>query len=212
MANIGYAGTGTNPPINMTGIGSLRAAQVEAPGFEMGRSARSFVGGMTLKAGGIAGVVDTPTTTGPMILFNSSSQGQGGRVLVVKKISAWYASASMGVYGFSTFGGVTPSVLATPLVANGATNFRVAATRGYGTSLAFIDVAKTVAQPTWMLLGGMTTTSQTVMGNGYIVDLSAHPFIVPPLFAFACGVIADTTGSGLFGLSLAWDEVEATLP
>ncbi len=157
-------------------------------------------------------MVDLPTTTGPIILFNSSPAGQGAKVLVIKRVSACYASGTEGAAGFGLFGGVTPSVLATPLTAN-STGCSVQATRGYGTSVAFVGVAKAIATGTaWQHLGGIVTLAATLTGNGYSAETASHPFVVPPLFAFSFGVLSDLGTTAKYLLTVAWDECEATLP
>ncbi len=87
-------------------------------------------------------------------------------------------------------------------------------TRGYGTPYGLIAAAKTIAQPTWMLLGGIAHGAATTMSIGYSVELSGHPFIVPPLFALAFGVLSGlgTSSDTVWMTSVAWDEIEAVLP
>ncbi|MES2342313.1 MAG: hypothetical protein V4597_11590 [Pseudomonadota bacterium] len=209
-------GSGSGLVGELSNLGDDRMAQLEAPGFEMGRSGRSFVGGHSLIAGAISPVSDLPTTTAPMVLFNSAPT-TGNKCLVVKRLSFSYStSGTISAFGSVLFAGVTPSKLATALVANGATNFRTQATRGTGTALGFVDVAKTIAQPTWQLLGGIVHGAETTMSIGYTVDLSSHPYVVQPQFALAFGVLSaiDTVGATtpLYILSVAWDECEATLP
>ena len=131
VATIQQVGTGSEVELQATRLQSLRLAQLEPPGFELCRAGRSFVGGMTLKAGGVVPVVDLPTITGPFLLFNAYPSG--GKVFAVKRVSIFFCSGTVPASGYTLFGGVTPSVLATPLVANGATNFRTQAKRGYGT-------------------------------------------------------------------------------
>lgn len=195
----------------MSNLGSQRVAQLEAPGYEMSRVGRSFVGGTTLVAGAIVPVVDLPTTTGPLILFNSNSDG--GDVLVIKRISMSYGSGTLGGYGSTLFAGVTPSKIATALTSNGASNFRTQALRGTGTPKGFVDVAKTIPAGTcWCLLGGIAHGAATTTSIGYTVDVSHHPFIVPPGFALTVGTLADTGTSAKYIYSIVWDEVPAVLP
>ena len=216
VSTITYLAPGTNLPTQFTNLGSLRVAQVESPGLEMARSGRSFVGGTTLVAGGIVPVVDLPTTTGNFELFNSSQAGAGQKSLVVKRISVFWASGTLTATGFGVFAAVTPSVLATAMTANDVTNFRTQCVRGPATPapLGFVGVAKT--NPTgcaWMHLGGVSVVANdNHAGPGYSVDISAHPFIVPPLFALNVGVLGDTGTTAKYGFSLYWDEVEMTLP
>ena len=211
VAAIAAVNTGTEQEEQMTRLGSLRFAQLEQAGYEMGRTARAFVGGITLVAGGIAPVVDYPTTTGPIVLYNSNPGG--GKNYHIKRVSGAYASGTEGAAGFGLFGGVTPLPLATPLVANGATNFRTQATRGYGVCSGYIDVAKTIAAGTaWMHLGGIVTLAATVTGAGYTVDVSGLGLIVPPTYAFTWGVLGDTGSTAKFVLSVAWDEIDGDLP
>jgi hypothetical protein len=217
VTTISYAGTGTSQANQMTSLASIRVAQVEAPGLEASRSGRSFVGGTSLVAGGVVPVVDLPTTTGPFILFNSSSAGGGQKHLVVKRISCFWASGTPVATGFGLFAGVTPSVLATALTANGATNFATQCTRGTSppTAFGFVDVAKTIPSGTaWMHLGGTSAsiTAAATAGPGYSVDLTAHPFIVPPLFALTIGALGALGTSFKLGFSVAWDEMELILP
>ncbi len=106
-------------------------------------------------------------------------------------------------------------MLATPLTANGATNFATQAVRGSGPPpLGFVDVAKTIPTGTaWIVLGGVSVLGNTnTVGPSYTVDISAHPFIVPPLFALTVGVLAPLGTSAKWGISLAWDEQEMVLP
>ncbi len=206
---------GSNPQAGFTNLQSERVAQAEAPGFELARSARSYSGGLTAATNCIVPVVDLPTVLGPMVLFNSQPAGQGNKVLVVKRVSAAFSGTTAlveGAAGFGIFAGVTPSVLATPLVANG-TGIKVQATRGYGTSVAFIDVAKTIPAGTaWFHCGGQVTLAAAALaGAGYTHDLSSHPFIVPPLFALTVGVLAGLGTNATYFITIGWDEVESTL-
>ncbi len=216
---VSWKQAGTASPTQVeeeSNLGALRASQLETTGYEMGRTGRSFVGGNSLIASAISPVADLPTTTAPMVLFNSvASTASPSKVLVVKRLSFSYATTgTLGIYGTSLFAGVTGSKLATALTANG-TNIRSQATRGTGTPVGFIDAAKTIVQPTWMLLGGIAHGGETTMSIGYSVDLTGHPFIVPSGMALAFGVLSAVDSSGattpLYILSVAWDEIEANL-
>lgn len=210
-AVIAAVATGTEQEQQITRLGALRTTLLEAQGFELGRAGRSFFGGMTLVAGGVVPVVDLPTTTAPFVLFNSNPSG--GKLYHVKQVTGWYASGTAGAFGFGLFGGVTPSVLATALVANGATNFRTQATRGTGAVSGYVDVAKTIPSGTcWMHFGGILHGAATVTGPAYTVDVRHLGIIVPPLFAFALGALGDTGTTAKFGFSIAWDELEGDLP
>ncbi len=216
MTTITFKGTGSGSPSlyeELTNLGAQRVCQLEAPGFEMARSGRSFVGGLQLVTSGRIPVVDLPTTTGPVSLFNAANAGANPpRYLVVKRISFSYASGTLGAFGSSLFGGVSPSVLATPTTANG-TNFSIQATRGTGTSVAFLSQGTTIPAGTaWMLFGGIAHGAETTMSIGYTVDVSAHCFVVPPGFAFTFGILADTGTTAKYIHSVAWDEVEAIIP
>jgi len=212
---VSFVGAGGSPSLSrsISNLGSQRFAQLEAPGFEMSRSGRSFVGGHSAVAGGIAGVVDLPTTTAPMVLFNSAQASGTSKVLVVKRISySWASGTAAPAFGSSCFGAVTPSKLATALTANGS-NIKTQAARGTATPYGLIDAAKSVVQPVWMLLGGIAHGAATTMSIGYSVNLVPHPFIVPPQFAFAFGVLSGlgTSSDTVWIMSVAWDEIEASL-
>jgi hypothetical protein len=216
---IGFMATGSgSPSVNLgsTNLGAERVCQLEAPGFELGRTGRSFVGGHTAIAAAISPVADLPTTIGPMVLYNSAPAAGQSKVLVVRRLSFSYSTAgTLSAFGSNLFAGVTPSRLATALVANG-TNIKTQATRGTGTPSGFVDAAKTIVQPVWMTLGGIAHGAETTMSIGYTVSLDGHPFVVPPGFALAFGVLSaiDTAGATtpLYILSVAWDEIEAVLP
>jgi hypothetical protein len=216
VTTVAFKATGSGSPAvfkESSNLGSSRVAQLEPPGFEMGRSGRSFVGGLQAVTNAIVPVVDLPTTTGPIVLFNAANPGANPpRYLVVKRLSFSYGSGTLAAFGTSLFAGVTPSVLATALVANG-TNCSVQATRGTGGSVAFIDVAKTIATGTaWCLLGGIAHGAASTMSIGYTVDLQAQPFVVPPGFALTVGVLAGLGTTAKYLFSMAWDETEAIIP
>lgn len=210
--------TGSGSPSmfqEISNLGAPRVAQLEALGFEMARTGRSFNGGISVIAGGISPVSDLPTTTGPIILFNSAPQTGTTRVLVVKRLGFAYASGTLSAFGSSLFAGVTPSKLATALTANGS-NIRTQAARGTATPYGLIDVGKTITQPTWMQLGGIAHGAEATMSLGFSLDLTGHPFIVPPQFSLAWGVLSALDGAGattpLYLASVSWDEIEAVLP
>lgn len=216
ITTVAFKGTGSGGNSvfdETTNLGSQRIAQLEAPGFEMSRSGRSFVGGLQLITSGIVPVVDLPTTTGPLVLFNAANPGANPpRYLVVKRISMGYASGTLAAFGSTLFAGVTPIVLATALVTNG-TNCTIQATRGTGASVAFIDVAKAIGAGTaWVLLGGIAHGAATTMSIGYTVDVSAHPFIVPPGFALTVGTLGGLGTTAKWLYTIGWDECEAILP
>jgi hypothetical protein len=209
VAVLAPVGTGTEQEINLTRLQSQRIAQCEQQGFEMGRAAMSFHGGMAVAAAAVVPVVDLPTTTSPICLYNAN-QG-GGKLYHIKRVSAHYGSGTEGAAGFGLFGGIAPLPLATALVANGS-NIKTQCSRGFGLCTGFIDVGKTIATGTaWMLLGGINTLAATVTGNGYTVDVSHLGFVVAPGFAFTWGVLADTGTTAKYVLSVAWDEVTADL-
>ncbi len=219
VTNPAYKQTGAGSPAlqnECSSLGSQRFTQLEALGYEIGRMGRSFVGGHAVIAAAISPVSDFPTTTAPMVLFNSSQATGTAKVLVVKRISFAYATTgTLSAYGSTLFAGVTPSKLATALTANGS-NIKTQSTRGSATPVGLIDAAKTVAQPTWMQLGGIAHGAETTMSIGYTIDLTGHPLIVPAQFALAFGVMSAIDGVGattpLYMLSVAWDEIEAVLP
>lgn len=210
---IAYKATGSGSPSlvrEFTNLGAQRIAQLESPGFELGRSGRSFVGGHVAVAAAIAPVSDLPTTTAPIGIFNSCAL-TGNKMLVIKRLSFSYGSGTIAAFGSSIFGGVSPLRLATALTANGS-NIKTQATRGYGTPYGLIDAALTIVQPVWMLLGGIAHGAATTTAIGYTVDISNHPFIVPPQGVFSWGVLGAGASTPLFLCGIAWDEVEATLP
>src|SRR5438552_5925744 len=95
VSNVGYVQPGTGSPTLQnycTNLGAQRFAQLEAAGYEMSRSGRTFVGGHSVIAGAISPVADLPTTTAPMVLFNSAPT-TGNKNLVVKRLSFSYATA-----------------------------------------------------------------------------------------------------------------------
>jgi hypothetical protein len=218
VTTVAFKATGSGSPSvfwEASNLGSSRVAQLEPPGFEMGRSGRSFVGGLQLVTSAIVPLVDLPTTggAGTACLFNGANPGANPpKYLVVKRISFSYGSGTLAAFGTSLFAGVTPSVLATAMVANG-TNWNVQATRGTGASVAFLAAAQTIPTGTaWCLLGGVAHGAATTMAVGYTVDLQAQPFVVPPGFALTFGVLAGLGTSAKYIFSLAWDEVEAIIP
>src|SRR5436190_20946015 len=88
VTTITFKGAGTSGTFEQSNLGAQRFCQLEAPGFEMGRSGRSFVGGLQLITSGRIPVVDLPTTTGPVSLFNAANPAASPpRYLVVKRIS-----------------------------------------------------------------------------------------------------------------------------
>ena len=103
---ITYKGTGTGSPSlfeEVTNLGAQRFAQLEAPGFEMGRSGRSFVGGIQAITNAIIPVVDLPTTLGPICLFNGANPGSNPpRYLVVKRLSWSYASGTLAALAMAS--------------------------------------------------------------------------------------------------------------
>ncbi len=222
VTTISFLGTGSNLASNFTNLGSYRAAQVEAPGVEMARSGRSFVGGTSAAAGGIASVTNLPTTAAPWVLYNSQPLSQASaKCLVVKRLSAFFCSSTINATstGFSIFAGVTVGVLvAAQIPAVNSTNHKTQATRGFGTPFGIVAVSTTIPDPVppaiaWRVLGGVSVlTAAATVGPSYTVDISSNPYIVQPGYALAAGVIADNTGTPLWGMSFAWDEVEMTLP
>lgn len=214
MANVGaiaQVATGTEQEMQVTRLGALRMTFLEQPGYELGRANRSFVGGMSLVAGGVVPVVDIPTTTAPVILFNSNASG--GKNYHIKQVSIFYASGTAGADGAAIFGGVSPSVLATALTANG-TNIKTQSTRGYGVVSGYIDVSKTVASGiAWAVLSASTyVAAATVTGLAMTVDVRHLGFVVPPLFAFGFGALGDTGTTAKYGFSIMWDELDGDLP
>lgn len=197
----------------LTNLGAQRICQLEAPGFEMGRSGRSFSGGLQLITSGRVPVVDLPTTTSQITLYNAANPGANPpRYLVVKRLSFAYASGTLAGFGSTLFAGVTPTVLATAITAN-STNMSIQATRGTGASVAFLSQGDTIPTGTaWMLLGGIAHGAATTMSIGYTVDLSSHPFIVPPGYALSFGILAGLGTSAKYIHSASWDEVEAIIP
>lgn len=219
VTTVTFKATGTGSPSlyqEQSNMGSQRVCQLEAPGFEMARSGRSFVGGLQLVTSARVPVVDLPTTTAPILLYNAANAGNNPpRYLVVKRLSFAYGSGTLGAYGTALFAGVSPSATTgnSILTANGS-NFSIQATRGSGASVAFMSQGTTgfPAGTAWMILGGIAHGAETTMSLGYTVDISSHPFIVPPGFALAFGVLGDLGTNAKFMHSAAWDEVEAILP
>jgi hypothetical protein len=210
VTTISFKSTGSGQGLveEMSNLGNARLAQLEPVGFEMARSGRSFQGGTSAVAGAVAAIIDLPTTTGPVVLFNSTPSS-GTKVLVVRRLSFSYGSGTLGATGSTLFAGVTGGKLATPLTANGA-NFATQASRSAATPVGFIAAAQTVVQGIWTCLGGIGHGAATTTSVGYSVDLASHPFIVPSQFALVIGVLGVATGN--YMLSVNWDEVEAILP
>jgi hypothetical protein len=200
----------------MTNLGAQRYCQLEAPGYEMARSGRSFCGGIQAVTNGTIPLVDLPTTTAKHILYNAANPANNPpRHLVIKRLSFSYASGTLGAFGSSVFAGVSPSAVTGNciLTANG-TGFSIGATRGTGASVAFMDTAKTgfPSGAALALFGGIAHGAETTMSIGYTVDISNSPLIVPPGFGLNFGVLADTGTTAKYLMSVFWDEVEAVLP
>ncbi len=218
VAPVGYKTTGSGSTLvkELTNMGSLRVAGFEPRGFELARSGRSFCGGHQVIAAAISPVADIPTTTAPMVLYNASATGDSPpRVLVVKRLSFAYAtSGTLSAFGSNLFAGVTPTVLATALTANGS-NINIQSKKGTGSSKAFIDAAKTIVATTHINLGGIAHGAETTMSIGYTIKLP-FPFLVQPGCALSFGVLSAIDSAGattpLYMLSVGWDEIEATLP
>lgn len=210
-SSIAQVATGTDQELQITRLGSLRQTLLELGGFETGRAARSFCGGTSAVAGGVVPVVDLPTTTAPMVLFNSNAAG--GKLYHVKQISIFYASGTAGADGAAVFGAVTPSVLATALTANGS-NLATQATRGYGTCSGFLGAAKTVPSGmAWSVITPSTPIgAATVTGLAQTFNIAHLGFIVPPLYAFGFGALGDTGTTAKYGFSIFWDELDGDLP
>ncbi len=219
MTTIGYKATGSGSPNvfeETSNLGASRVCQLEAPGFEMARSGRSFVGGLQLITSGRIPVVDLPTTTAPILLYNAGNPAANpAKYLVVKRLSFSYASGTLGAYGSTLFAGVSPSVTTgNSIITANSTNFVIQATRGTGTSVAFMSQGTTgfPSGCAWSLLGGIAHGAATTMSIGYTVELGSHHFIVPPGFALAFGVLSDLGSSAKYIYTAFWDEVEAILP
>lgn len=216
VPTISYLAAGANLATAFTNLGSLRIAQLEAPGVEMARTGRSFVGGTSVVAGGLAAVTNLPTTAAAWVLYNSQPQASVTKCLVIKRLSAFFCSSTINApaSGFSIFAGVPPVILASPPTANAA-NTLTQATRGYGTPLGLIgSSAVTIPAGTcWHVFASATNiTVANTTGPSCTADLSTTPFIVQPGFCLAAGILGSTVGTPLYGLSIAWDEVEMTLP
>ncbi len=216
VTTVTYKGPGSAGLTELTNLGARRIAQLEAPGYEMGRSGRSFVGGIQAVTAARIPVVDLPTTTAPILLYNAANPAASPpKYLVVKRLSFSYGSGTLAAFGTSLFAGVSPSATTgnSILTANAA-NFSIQATRGTGSSVAFMSQGTTgfPSGCAWMLLGGIAHGAETTMSIGYTVDISAHPFIVPPGYALAFGALAGLGTSGAYIHTAAWDEVEAILP
>ncbi len=216
VPTIQYNPTG-NPQTSFSNLGSQRIAQVETAGTEMGRSGRSFVGGTAVVAGGLASVVDLPASTVvSWVLYNSQPAASVIKCLVVKRLTAFFCSSTINApaSGFSIFAGVppTPQLAAGIPAANGA-NIRTQATRGFGTPLGLLSISMAIPVGTcWSVLAATTNiTVAATTGPSTTVDLSNTPFIVPPGFVLAVGILGSTTGTPVYGISMAWDECECVL-
>lgn len=183
----------------------------------MARTGRSFVGGTSAVAGGQAAVTNLPTTSIAWMLYNSQPTAQTVKCLVVKRLSAFFCSSTLNIAttGFSIFAGVPPVIVAAANVPTAnSTNHATQACRGFGTPLGIIASAGTIPTGTaWEVLSCATniTAAQTT-GPSTTVELSGQPFIVQPGFCLAVGILGATGGTPLYGISIAWDECEMTLP
>ena len=191
-----------------TRLKSARTTILEQPGFEMGRSGRSFYGGIQVVAAGIVPVVDLPTTTAPIVVYNAGVPSPVNRLLHLKTVSIFYASGTAGVDGVGIFCGVTSAPLATALTANAA-NCKVQGSRPVQTSIAFIGLAVTVVASAWIVLDGTAVGAAAVTGLCRTVDVSKLGFVVPPTYAFVAGGLGDTGTTAKYGFGFAWDEIEA---
>lgn len=209
VASFAEIATGSEGKAAATRLLSQRIAQVESAHQEKARCARRFCGGIQAVTNGIVPVVDLPTTTAPLLLYNAAPDG--GKSLVIDHVAGAVASGTAGAGGSVLFCGVTAAKVATALTANG-TGCSIQATRGAGSSVAFIDVAKTVPAGTaYVLLSSMMHTAIAVPGVGpsYRCDGS---FVIPPGFGFVVGMFAHTGTTAKHLFSIIWDEMLIDLP
>lgn len=206
-------GTGSGPlQMELSRLKALRVTMLESWGFELGRVARSFVAGTNIIANAVAPVTAIPTTTAAWVLNNANAAGSG-KLLHIKAVGLFYASGTAGADGAALMGGVTPTVLATQLTANG-TGHNTQATRGFGAVNHYMDVSKTVPSGiAWGLLAPSTYIgAATVTGLAMMADVRHLGLVVPPQFAFAASALGDTGTTAKYGITVWYDEIDGDLP
>lgn len=198
----------TDRPVRMTNHGSLAMAQVEPAGAELARAGRRFgavVGnGATYKAP----IQAIPTTTATWALYNG--EPDGGKSYLVEIAACFSVSGTLGL-GLSLLGGVTKTRQSAAVAAYSGTVLD-SLSGGAMNSRAALGNAVTLANtPVWVPLESRDQVSAVSVGSGLVAKDLAGRFLVRPGCCFALDVMAPVGTTALFGVAVAWSELQLDL-
>lgn len=202
-------GIGVKHPAQSTAYGSARVAQVEPSLLELARSGAIFGGVMNIVANAISPVQTLPTTSPTISLYNG--EDMGGKTLVLLDAVHYHAGGTAGV-GSSLWAAVSPQRIASP-PSSTATGWKVGSLSGSRkTSAALLATSVTLpGTPVWHVLNGNTQAAATTLGSANNPYSVLGMIIIPPGYALGMDVVSGAGSSAVYGISLAWAELQLDL-
>lgn len=205
VADYGNISVGTEFPLKATGRGSLRTANTEPFQAALARSRFCFSPGVVANA--YIPVVDVPTTTATMALYNAESAV--GKSLFIETVWVHSASGTLGLGAALLVGlvqiaqaptGTAPTANATGIVGPKRLG------GGSASSSALFKDGVTLAQaPAWITVATVQQVAAVSIGAGMLAQLDGA-IEVPPGFILGMAVLAPTGTTAKFGYGVTWVE------
>lgn len=196
----------TPQPVSLQHLGALRVSDATPRYYEWARKGWLFGFNHTI-ATAITPVQVFPTTTGNLVLNNADTTGC---CVVPLLVSVMNGSGTNGI-GFSLLAGVTPSALATQLVADGSGVVHKNLRDNANTPTAYADFNKTVVAPVYNVIASSAMAAAAVPGGGVTADCMGM-FVIKPTFAFVLDVLSGAGTSAKFNVNVIYARVPTLTP
>lgn len=185
--------------------GSLAVVQTEPEFLELARGGKRFSAALNAVANAVVPVVDVPTTTAGIHLFN----GEDKESLIIDSVAFFLASGTSGA-GATLFVTVSNAKLAATQAANG-TGFKTGSLSGSAKATrAYMVAAGTFLSTTaWVPVASNTQAAVATVGNGAVARV--HGLVVPPGFAIGFAIVSDTGTTAKYGVGCTYSQLELDL-
>jgi len=187
-------------------LGGLKVNQV-VPQYHSLAEAGRIYGWSSATATAKAPVTAIPTTAAIFALWNGNTAASG-LALSILRVSCWQVSGTAGL-GLALIAGVSPT--AQTAVTSATNAIKTSLSASSRTSAATFGTDITLGgTPSWQILGGLDKVAAVTVGGGVTCRCDGE-FLVPSGFCFGMSVLAPVGTSALFGMSVVYAEVEASL-
>jgi hypothetical protein len=195
-----------------TMFGSLAVAEVELSRTELARAGRYVIGGNQIIANGIGVSAAIPTTTPTLGLYNGNLQDS----LLLDWVTGPWLGSGTAAAGVTLLAGISTQTSAGTIPTANTTGWSSVVTSGSGTrrSAAWWNTGVTfiAASTSWFALTATQQLAAANVGQGSPSQIFLNGgIVIPPGFNIGFAFLTGAGTTPLYGLSMAWGELQVDI-